>query len=150
MDSRPVEVFVQFGDLTEKFLALSDEKIVAAEPAQLLDEEYDIYIGKANPLLRRLYALLVTIRSSQSYLPLDFFDYAEKQQNEINREICLSDIELEMLQWLFRSEVIRAFPDFHSYGLLEKFGMRKGWIVACPKPTPFPRRKSERIRALED
>lgn len=150
MDSRPVEVFVLFGDLTEKFLALSDEKIVAAEPAQFLDEEYDIYIGKANPLLRRLYALLVTTRSSQSYMPIDFFDYTENQQNDISRGICLSDIELEMLKWLFRSEVIRTFPDFHSYGLLEKFGMRKGWIVACPKPAPSLRRKPERIRILED
>lgn len=145
MDSRPVEVFVQFGDLTEKFLALSDEKISAAEPTHLLDEERDIYLGKANPLLRRLYTLLVITRSSQPYLPMDFFigDYSEEERDKICREICLSAVELEMLECLFSAEVVRIFPDFHSAGLLKKLDMRKGWIVTAPKPAPFPCRKSD-------
>ena len=148
----PEKFFHQFGVLTDKLLALSDEQIAAAEPGQLLDEEYDICLGKADPALRRLYALLSAVRSSQPYLPFDFFiaDYPEEKRHEICREMCLSAVELEMLNCLFRSEVVQAFSDFHSAGLLEKIGMRRGWIVAAPKPAPFPRRKSEHIRALED
>ncbi|MBP5993861.1 MAG: hypothetical protein KA731_03040 [Candidatus Moranbacteria bacterium] len=148
----PETFFRQLAVLTDKLLALSDEQIAAAEPGQLLDEEYDVCLGKADPALRRLYTLLSITRSSQSYLPFDFFiaDYPEEKQHEICREICLSVVEIETLNWLFRSEVVWAFPDFRSAGLLEKIGMRKGWIVAVPKPEPFPRRKVERVRILED
>lgn len=148
----PEKFFHQLGVLTEKLIALSDEQIAAAEPGQLLDEEYDVCLGKADPALRRLYALLSMVRSSQPYLPFDFFiaNYPEEKRHEMGREICLSAVELEMLSCLFRSEVVQAFSDFHSAGLLEKIGMRKGWIVASPKPAPLPRRKSEHARILED
>ena len=81
----PEKFFHQFGVLTDKLLALSDEQIAAAEPGQLLDEEYDICLGKADPALRRLYALLSAVRSSQPYLPFDFFiaDYPEEKRHEI-------------------------------------------------------------------
>ncbi len=148
----PEKFFHQLSVLTDKLLALSDAQIAAAEPGQLLDEEYDICLGRADPALRRLYALLSAVRSSQPYLPFDFFiaNYSEEKRHEIGREICLSAVELEMLNCLFRLEVIQTFSDFSSVELLEKIGMRKGWIVAAPKRAAPPRRKPERVKILED